>query len=91
MKDLYDFDIKKEKLKQLTYDKLLQKCHTKIKLNARNGTKYCWFEVSEITLGLPNYNVKDVSIYIKNKLIANGLDVNYYEPNILYICWNSKS
>lgn len=88
MKDLYAFEIEREKLKQKTYDKILKKCHNKIKINAANGIKFCWFEVPEVTLGLPDYNVMDVSIYMKNKLLKNGLLVNYYEPNILYISWN---
>ena len=86
--DLHEFDNKKEKIKTEIYERILTKCHNKIKLVAKNGTKFCWFETPEIIIGQPYYNVIDVTIYMKNKLIENGLKVNYYNPNILYISWN---
>ena len=86
--ELHEFDSKKEKIKNEIYEKILIKCHNKIKLVAKNGTKFCWYETPEIIIGQPYYNVIDVTIYMKNKLIENGLKVNYYNPNILYISWN---
>ena len=85
--ELHEYDKKKDKIKEENYSKILSMCHNKIKLVARNGTKFCWFETPEIIIGQPYYNVIDVTIYIKNKLIENGLKVNYYEPNILYVSW----
>lgn len=88
--DLYEIDRKKEELRNKTYKKVLLLCHNKIKTVATNGTKYCWFETPEVIIGLPHYNLIDVTIYIKNNLIENGFEVDYYNPNILFISWKRK-
>lgn len=88
--ELHEFDHKKERIRHEIYTKVLKLCHNKIKLVAKNGIKFCWFETPEIIIGQPYYNVIDVTIYIKNQLIENGLKVNYYSPNILYISWDKK-
>ena len=90
LKTLHKFHEKKEKMKKESYKKLLKSCHKKILLVSKTGAYNCWFVVPEVVFGLPMYEIEECSEYIYKKLKKNGLDVEYYKPNFLYISWLPK-
>jgi hypothetical protein len=87
LKMLKEFQKKKEKLKKDCYKKVLKKCHNKIFMVSKTGASNCWYQVPELTFGLPIYDLEECSKYINKKLKKNGLEVDYYKPNLLYISW----
>lgn len=90
LKDLQKFHQKKEKVKKESYRKILKACHKKIVLVSQTGAYECWYVVPEVVFGLPVYDIEECSKYIYKKLVKNGLLVEHYSPNFLYICWDPK-
>lgn len=90
LKDLQKFHEKKEKIKKESYRKILKACHKKILLVSKTGAYNCWYVIPEVVFGLPVYEIEECSKYIFKKLDKNGLGVEYYQPNFLYICWDPK-
>ncbi len=74
------------------YDKVLQRCHERIKTVAfspRGGT-FCFYIVPNILFGVPIYDINTCIVYMVKHLIKNGFEVNYTHPNLLYISWLNR-
>jgi len=87
--ELYEKNRKKD-LKQIAiFTKLLNRIHTKIKIQSRSigSSKYLWYNVPEYIFGEPLYDNGDCISYLVKKLEDNGFDVNYIHPNNLYVSW----
>ena len=86
---------KKEKInhKNKIYDTILQKCHHKIKSTAEiiDSPNNCFYTVPPYIYGIPIYNINKCILYLVKSLMNNGFDVQYINPNILYISWEGKS
>jgi hypothetical protein len=76
-----------------TYEKVLQKCHERIKTISKKpkNNMFCFYIVPNIIFGVPLYDVNECIIYIVNCLIKNGFNVVYTHPNLIYISWFNKS
>jgi|SaaInlStandDraft_7_1057024.scaffolds.fasta_scaffold113118_1 hypothetical protein len=91
-------DLHKEK-KQISdhknqiYEDILKKCHHKIKntVKVRDAPNNCFYMVPSYMYGSPIYNVNKCVLYLVKALIANGFDIKYTNPNLLYISWEGKS
>lgn len=89
--ELHKESDKKNQIKIEIYNRVLSRCHTKIKSIAKlGGVKCCFFEVPEYMYGLPTYNQMDCIYYVINELLADGFQVQYGEPNTLLITWYQK-
>jgi hypothetical protein len=88
--DLYEYKKLTTKNTMISYNKILDRVHNKIKLTSRQKfyNECCWFIVPEIVLGIPKYNVADCIAYIIYELKENGFNVSYTHPNLLFIVWN---
>ena len=80
----------KEKIKNDIYDKILVRVHNRIKLVARNAETFSYFVIPKFVLGIPMYNFDQCKHYIITSLTENGLAVNYIDPNLLYISWDTE-
>lgn len=72
------------------YNKILARVHSKIK-SVSKGIKqefHCWYIMPEILIGIPNYDYRDCTAYVIEKLRDNGFIVRYTHPNLLFISWN---
>lgn len=88
--DLYTIKNGKNSTKKKTFDKIIEKCHLKIKNTALQGGMNVFFEIPYILLGYPLYNFNECLDYIVKALRANGLLVQilpYPNNNTLYISW----
>ena len=82
----------KEKKQNMIYDKILKKCHHKIKKTSETTTVgFCFYIIPEYIYGFPLYNFKGCVLYIFKALDKNGFDVRYTHPNLLYISWLGKT
>lgn len=83
--------INEKKLQQTrSFEKVLQKSHSKIKLAAKNNHYECFYEVPEVIVGVPLYNITDCIQYVIQNLKDNGFYIYYIYPKNLYISWNPK-
>lgn len=88
--ELYEYKKLTTKNTMISYNKILDRIHNKIKTTSRQkfDNECCWFTVPEIILGIPKYNVADCIAYIMFELKENGFAVTYTHPNLLFINWN---
>ena len=72
-----------------TFNKLLNRIHTKIKMTSRqkHDEQFCWFIVPEMMIGIPKYDHGECVAYLIDKLQNNGFIVKYTHPNLLLISW----
>jgi hypothetical protein len=85
-----ELNIKKNNIKLDTYKNILLIVLKTIESKALNGENFCLYEVPEFIFGEINYDIKDCSNYIVDKLKDEQyiIDTTYYEPNIIYIKWS---
>lgn len=91
--ELYSMKNKKEKIKTMTFDIILEKCHSKIKSIASQGGMNIFFEIPYLMIGYPLYNINDCVNYIVDELRKNGLMVQILpkpNENTIYISWQPK-
>ena len=73
-----------------SYNKILTRVHNRIKYISKNNKDefYCWYIMPEMLIGIPNYDFRECTAYIIEKLRENGFVVRYTHPNLLFISWN---
>ena len=89
--ELYSLKDKKEKIRYTTFDKIIEKCHAKIKHTAIIGGMNIFFEIPYIVLGSPLYKIDECITYVVNALRTNGFFVQILSQpneNIIYVSWN---
>ena len=89
--DLYEKKKTQDQAKLFTYNKILSRLHTKIKLTARQHAdqQFCWFVVPEIILGVAHYDHFGCVEYIIEQLHKNGFRIQYTHPNLLLVSWKA--
>jgi hypothetical protein len=87
--DLYKSANDKKSNKKVQFEHVLTKCHSAIK-NANKHHQACFYEVPEVIIGIPLYNVTDCITYIIHGLKDNGFLVKYIYPKTIYINWDPK-
>jgi len=72
-----------------SYNKILNRIHTRIKTTSRQNinAQHCWYVVPEVMIGIPKFDHGECVAYIINKLSDNGFKVKYTHPNLLLISW----
>ena len=73
-----------------TYDNILKKCHTRIKYYSKFEKTTCFFAIPEFLIGVPLYDVNELTTYMINSLEKNGFKLMYLHPNWLMIDWSEK-
>ena len=84
---LYKKQHEKQKIRISVYEKVLLKCHKRIKFVADSGKQKTYFIVPEYMFGIPLYNQIACVCYLIIKLRKNGFKVKYTHPNFIYISW----
>jgi hypothetical protein len=89
MDELYQRKNEIEQNRTKTYQKILSRVHTKIKVTSRQKTteQFCFFIIPEFIIGLPRYDSATCTAYIIDKLLENGFQTKYTHPNLLFISW----
>ena len=82
---------KRERRKLKIYDKILLKCHSRIKISTKkSGDTFCFFVIPTYVFGIPLFDISGCVLYIVENLIKNGFDVKYTHPNLIFISWHRK-
>jgi hypothetical protein len=78
----------KQKIKLVTYAKILKRCCDRIELIAASNHIDCWYCVPNFVLGTPLYDLVGCCLYLKTELDKMGFtEIKFYAPNIFYISW----
>lgn len=87
--ELYEKQKTSDLKKLEIYNKILNKIHNKIKIQARlcKNEQWCWYQIPSVLIGVPEYNFITCINFIIEKLNDNGFLVNFYKPNLLLISW----
>ena len=90
--DVNKINEERDKRRLETYDKVLKKCHERIKTVAHSpkGGTFCFYIVPSYVFGIPIYDVNTCIVYMVQHLIKNGFQVVYTHPNLLYISWFNR-
>tara|TARA_B100001094_G_C18148159_1_gene782062 strand:+ start:185 stop:640 length:456 start_codon:yes stop_codon:yes gene_type:complete len=89
--DLYE-TINERNIKRYgKFDDILKCIHNRIKSYAKNEQTCCFYKIPEFIIGVPLYNIKDLTNYLFNSLKKNGFQLMYIDPNVLFISWEKKS
>lgn len=86
---LYNEQEKRDALRLKTYNSILEQVHNKIKIIAKQpkNDKTLLFTVPEFVLGVPRFSQRDCILYIVWNLRNSKFEVQYFQPNLLYISW----
>ena len=79
--------------KKAIFVKILQDCHNKIKLTAKNSKSAteCFYPVPKYKFGVPLYDMRGCILFLTKSLVNNGFDVWYTHPNLLLISLKGKT
>jgi len=83
----------KQERKKGIFVKILEDCHNKIKVSAKNSkdSSNCFYAVPKYKFGVPLYDMRGCILFLTKSLVNNGFDVWYTHPNLLLISWKDKS
>ena len=84
---LYKKQHEKQKIRISIYEKVLLKCHRRIKFVADSEKQETYFIVPEYMFGIPLYNQIACVCFLIIKLRKNGFKVKYTHPNFIFISW----
>ena len=87
--ELYDYKKQCDKNTLRSYNIVLQRIHTRIKMTSRqkNNEQFCWFVIPEVMIGVPKYDVASCIAYVIDQLKQNGFSIKYTHPNLIFISW----
>jgi hypothetical protein len=81
---------KREQNRLQHYERILKKCHHRIKYTAdtsSSGDRYTFFQIPAFIPGMPMYDIASCIDYIINKLNMNGFKVLSLGTHLLFISW----
>jgi hypothetical protein len=84
------FEKRKERdgAKLKSYNKILEQIYTRIRTSSREGSDpWIIYTIPPFIIGLPILELEDIVVYLVYMLRAQGYEVRYTYPNLLYISW----
>ena len=86
---LFDVRLKKDQARHRAYNQILEQALQKVAHSASQPTEptFVYYTVPPFVLGLPSLDLQDCVVYIVHQLRAQGYEVRYTYPNLLWISW----
>ena len=90
--ELYNIRSRNRQRKNVSYQRILEMCHTRIRNVTRAGGLHCFFEVPPFVFGLPMFSQKECTEFLVEKLSMIGLVAREHpnQPFVVYISWDPK-
>lgn len=85
-KELVKKQKKRDKEKNIIYQKVYDRVDKKISMASNQNYYQCLYEIPELMLGLPLYNINECIIYVDKKLKENGFKT-IWTKNTVLIDW----
>jgi hypothetical protein len=89
LNELYRMRKQKQANKQMCYDKVLERCHSRIRTAAQYGGLSTFYEIPGMIVGLPLYNIQLCTEHVIKKLRETGFLVQLLPPPSLYVIYIS--
>ena len=88
---LYEKREKRDKARLKSYNQLLEQIQHRIFTTSQlpGSPAHLLYTVPPFVIGLPHYDLEDCILYIVYNLRANGFEVRFTYPNLLYVSWSS--
>lgn len=88
---LFEKREKRDKARLKSYNQLLEQIQHRIFTTSQlpGNPNYLVYSVPPFILGLPAIDLQDCIVYLVYQLRANGFEVRFTYPNLLYISWAS--
>lgn len=93
LSELYNMKREKEKSKTISFDKVVELCHRRIRTIATYGGMNAFYEIPGMIVGYPLYNIFDCRQYLVESLRKTGFLVQILSPpqhNVVYISWDPE-
>jgi predicted glycosyltransferase len=93
LNELYHARKEKQNVRIQSFDKVLERCHRRLRTVASVGGMNTFFEVPGMVVGLPLYDLQQCTAYVIEALRKVGLLVQVLPPPnvaVLYISWEPK-
>lgn len=82
----------KDDSKAKIFNLVLNKCVEKISYTNRHTDKtFVIFEIPQVLIGYPLYDMKSCILFVISKLSASGYIIEFIDPFYLYIDWGSAT
>ena len=91
MSELHKLKEKKENIKKISYDRIIELCQRRIRNIASHGGQNTFYEIPGMLVGYPLYNIYDCTNYVVDFIRKNGFIVQILPPPhicVLYISWD---
>lgn len=85
--NLHKTQRKKKKNRIKYYQKVLEKCITRIKIVAEKAETQMIYTIPNIVIGIPLYDKEECAMYVVKVLKAQGFKVIYIQPSTVLISW----
>lgn len=93
LNELYAMRTRKQQSRVVSFDRVLELCHRRIRTVASYGGMNTFYEIPGMLIGYPLYNIFDCMDHITNSLRRTGFLVQILPPPnvcVLYISWDPK-
>lgn len=86
--DLFEKRKQRDGAKLKSYNKILEQIYTRVRTSSREGADpWILYTCPPFIIGLPRIDLEDLVVYLVYMLRAQGYEVRYTYPNLLYISW----
>lgn len=91
LQELYNLKKKRDNVKKVSYDKIIELCQRRIRNVASHGGQNTFYEIQGILIGYPLYNINECTEYVVDFFRRNGFLVQILPPPhvcVIYISWD---
>ena len=88
-RDMLQCTMEKRLRKRATLQHVLQRCYKDITRSASQEHTSCLCEIPEVILGLPAYNLRECTEFVREQLIARGFEVSCLSPKMMVVRWDA--
>lgn len=93
LNELYAMRTKKHKARTISFDRVLELCHRRIRTVASYGGMNTFYEVPGMLVGYPLFNIFECLDYVVDHLRRAGFLIQILPPPqvcVIYISWDPK-
>lgn len=91
--ELYVMQKEKKTARTVSFDKILEQCHRRIRTIAAHGGMNTFFEIPGMLVGYPLYNIFECCQYVVEQLRKTGFLVQILPPPhvcVIYMSWDPQ-
>ena len=86
--ELFEKRKQRDGAKLKSYNKILEQIYARVRTASREGADpWILYNCPPFIIGLPRIDLEDLVVYLVYMLRAQGYEVRYTYPNLLYISW----